>query len=68
VKWLITSVLTVANHHSYETATLIPVPVSTSLTRYDNRVRCFIHRLISPMHQTCIRLFKSDATAKSTGE
>ena len=33
-----------------------------------SRVRCFIHRLISPMHQTCIRVFKSDASVKSTGE
>jgi len=33
-----------------------------------NGVRCFIHRLISLMHQTCIRVFKSDASVKSTGE
>ena len=33
-----------------------------------HRVRCFIHRLISPMHQTCITVFKSDASVKSTGE
>ena len=32
------------------------------------RVRCFIHRLILPMHQTCIKVFKSDALVKSTGE
>jgi len=30
------------------------------------RVHCFIHRLISPMHQTCIRVFKSDASVNKT--
>ena len=31
-------------------------------------VRCFIHRLISPMHQTWTLWCKSDASVKSTGE
>ena len=31
-------------------------------------VRCFIHQLISPMHQTWTLWCKSDASVKSTGE
>jgi len=35
---------------------------------YMARVRCFIHRLISPMHQTWALWRNSDASVKSTGE
>jgi len=35
---------------------LILIVLSNKLDRGRHRLRCFIHRLISPMHQTCTRL------------
>jgi len=53
---------------NYQTLRHKPPNHDTNLQSTTQRVRCFIHRLISPMHQTGIRVFKSDASVKSTGE
>jgi len=45
----------------------VALSVQQRLYKFTVRVRCFIHLLILPMH-TCIRVFKSDASVKSTGE